>query len=184
MGLDMYLAKKTYVGNFAHTPPSERYQVTATRGGKVVPEVRINPAKVTYITEEVAYWRKANAIHRWFVEHVQGEVDNCGTYYVPRETLAELLHTVERVLEASTLQPGQVTVGYQFEEGQKKAVTKQGQVIQDDTVARELLPTQEGFFFGSTEYDESYLEDLRYTRDVLRQALKDEWADFEYSSSW
>jgi hypothetical protein len=34
-------------------------------------------------------------------------------------------------------------------------------------VAKELLPTQAGFFFGSTDYDEYYYEDLVYTRDLL-----------------
>ena len=29
--------------------------------------------------EEVGYWRKANAIHGWFVRNVQNGKDDCGT---------------------------------------------------------------------------------------------------------
>ncbi len=36
---------------------------------------------------EFIYWRKMNAIHRWFVKHVQNGTDDCGTYPIPTETL-------------------------------------------------------------------------------------------------
>ena len=45
-----------------------------------------------------AYWRKANQIHRWFVDNVQGGNDNCGEYYVSQEQLQELLDLVKRTL--------------------------------------------------------------------------------------
>lgn len=54
--------------------------------------------------------------------------------------------------------------------------------------AEELLPTQEGFFFGSTEYDEYYFEDIEYTIKIMRQALeeleKEYYLEFYYESSW
>lgn len=53
--------------------------------------------------EEIQYWRKANAIHKWFVDHVQGGKDDCGTYLVTREQLQELLETCNRVLTDHTL---------------------------------------------------------------------------------
>ena len=40
------------------------------------------------------------------------------------------------------------------------------QVLQDHTLADELLPTQSGFFFGGTDYDDWYFSDVR---DCLRQ---------------
>jgi hypothetical protein len=54
-------------------------------------------------------------------------------------------------------------------------------------IARELLPTQCGFFFGSTDYDEYYIEDVKYTIDIITKAL--ETTDFKtqmiyYVSSW
>ena len=50
------------------------------------------------IFEQVGYWRKANAIHRWFVENVQDGDDDCGTYEVNKEQLEELKALCESVL--------------------------------------------------------------------------------------
>lgn len=47
--------------------------------------------------EKVGYWRKANAIHRWFVENVQDGVDDCRSYNVSREQLEELLWLCKNV---------------------------------------------------------------------------------------
>ena len=40
-----------------------------------------------------AYWRKANQIHKWFVDNVQNGEDDCGDYYVSHEKLKELRET-------------------------------------------------------------------------------------------
>ncbi len=50
------------------------------------------------VSINVAYWRKANQIHKWFVDNVQGGEDNCGEYYVSREKLKELLTTCRQAL--------------------------------------------------------------------------------------
>ena len=58
--------------------------------------------------------------------------------------------------------------------------------------AEELLPTCKGFFFGSTDYDESYMEDIKYTIELLEKLIKEEeeynkdgfYSEFEYFSSW
>lgn len=59
------------------------------------------------------------------------------------------------------------------------------EVLADHSKADELLPTQEGCFFGSTEYDEYYFQDLETTKKILKNALSmpKEW-DFGYQSSW
>ena len=63
-----------------------------------------------------------------------------------------------------------------------------GRVIEDATVAKRLLPTRGGFFFGSTEYDEHYLEDVKETRSWITRMLKDHKnevpGEIYYSSSW
>ena len=50
-----------------------------------------------------------------------------------------------------------------------------------------MLPTRSGFFFGSTEYDECYQEDLKNTisqlTDVLEYYPENEWT-FYYEASW
>jgi hypothetical protein len=145
MGLDMYLHKQTYIGN-AYREPKDRVSVIGAKG--------VKNNRITYITEEVAYWRKVNAIHRWFVENVQNNVDECQRSFVSREQLQELLATVKVVLK-------------------------------DHEQATELLPTQPGFFFGSTEYDKDYFDSLEETKKMLTAVLKENHdADFYYQSSW
>lgn len=51
----------------------------------------------------------------------------------------------------------------------------------------EILPTQEGFFFGSTEYDENYSDDLVNTKNILEKFLNSKEKskyDLYYHSSW
>lgn len=62
-----------------------------------------------------------------------------------------------------------------------------GNVVEDTTAAQELLPAQEGFFFGSTDYDEYYLADVRDTVDILEKVLVDtnfSTHDIHYCASW
>jgi hypothetical protein len=55
----------------------------------------------------------------------------------------------------------------------------------DKEKAEQLLPTQSGFFFGGTEYDEYYYQDIDSTIEILEEALSDESADdFTYRASW
>lgn len=151
MGLDMYLTAEIYV--------SEYFE-----GGKEILEdlkkldltKRLNGKQIKKISVEVGYWRKANEIHKWFVDNVQDGVDDCKRSYVSREQLQELLDIVERVLAEPELGP-------------------------------ELLPTEGGFFFGGTDYDEFYIQDLEETKKIIQNILNDSvfngW-DFYYQSSW
>ena len=59
-------------------------------------------------------------------------------------------------------------------------------VLANRELADELLPPNEGFFFGGYEYDEYYFDELTRTADelgVLLEALDDSWS-FEYQASW
>jgi hypothetical protein len=150
MGLDMYLNKRTYVKNWNHMEPVERHEVSVTKNGK---PTAIKPERVTNITEEVGYWRKANQIHAWFVANVQRGADDCKEYYVSREQLTKLLETVKEVLN-------------------------------DHSKAEKLLPSQSGFFFGGTDYDSYYFEDLENTQEILEAALSEDDGDYYYDSSW
>lgn len=64
MVLDMYLSRHTYVKRWDHQPEEKKFFVEVTRGGVAT---HVQPSKVTEVVEEVGYWRKANAIHGWFV---------------------------------------------------------------------------------------------------------------------
>ena len=100
MGLDMYLNKHTYVQQWEHQKPEEKYKVEVTKGGE---PTNINPKKIKYIIEEAGYWRKANQIHQWFVENVQKGVDDCGNYYVGTDDLEKLLDACEKVKPDNSL---------------------------------------------------------------------------------
>lgn len=61
------------------------------------------------------------------------------------------------------------------------------EVLADKSMASELLPTQEGFFFGGTGYDEWYFGDLEETIKMLEPLIIDskyENLNFYYHSSW
>ena len=160
MGLDMYLYKKTYVKSWEHMG-EENYQIKITKNGKEVDEIK--PERISYIQEEVGYWRKANHIHKWFVDNVQDGEDNCGDYYVEISDLMNLLNICKEVKE-------------------------------NPEKAESLLPTQSGFFFGDTQYDEYYFQDLDKTIEIIEGLLKEQsfdkngrayfLGDFYYHSSW
>jgi hypothetical protein len=161
MGLDMYLSKKTYVQRWDHQSPEETYNVVVTRGGNSVDHIQ--PNRVSYIEEQVGYWRKANQIHKWFVDNIQDGNDNCGTYYVGIDDLMNLLDLCKQVRDNSEK-------------------------------AEELLPPQEGFFFGDVSIDQYYFHDINHTIEILEGVLSEKVfdkdgrefypADFYYSSSW
>ncbi len=150
MGLDMYLNRHVYCGEHTYNENAQP---------PIINIAGVNPMKVKSIVEEAIYWRKANAIHRWFVSNVQVGLDNCGTYYVGREQLQALLDTVKQVLEAH-----------------------------DTETAMNLLPPQPGFLFGSTEVDSWYWEDLERTKTNLEAILAvpddEDRGDYYYHSSW
>jgi hypothetical protein len=60
-------------------------------------------------------------------------------------------------------------------------------VLADRNLAHELLPTSEGFFFGTTQYDEWYFKGLEKTQFRIEKYLRspqfNEY-DFYYQSSW
>jgi hypothetical protein len=51
------------------------------------------------IFHEAAYWRKANAVHAWFVRNVQNNVDDCGYYELTPEHLQNLVEVCNKVLD-------------------------------------------------------------------------------------
>lgn len=98
MGLDMYLSKRTYVKRWDHQKPERQHEVIVNRGGK--PREDIDSSRISEVIEEVMYWRKANHIHKWFVDNVQDGVDDCKEHWVSEEKLQELLNLCEKVLRS------------------------------------------------------------------------------------
>lgn len=187
MGLDMYLNKNIYVGaNYEHNKIAG--SIKLTKEGKPIP---VNLKRVIYIEEQVGYWRKANQIHKWFVDNVQEGVDNCGEYDVSKEKLMELLESCEKVKAASILKDGTVKNGEQLIGGVFVPNVEEGKEIVNAEIAEQILPTQSGFFFGGTDYDEFYMHDIDDTIEIIKAVLSEipedaKYMPFEiqYSSSW
>lgn len=134
----MYLRRKIYIGaNFEHNEIKGKIELTQ-RGEPL--KIVLN--KVTEITEDCGYWRKANCIHKWFVDNIQHGEDDCKQYFVEKKMLEELLDCCIKIKS-------------------------------DPTLAPELLPPIKGFFFGSTDYDESYWEDIDLTINIINEVLND-----------
>jgi hypothetical protein len=76
---------------------------------------------------------------------------------------------------------------YPIDDVLEKFIEQASAVIIDPTKAAEIMPTQDGFFFGGTDYDKYYFNELRFTIKVFKQMLrpssKNYWK-YEYSSSW
>ena len=147
MGLDMYLYAEKFVSNMEYRNEQEQFN-------KIVSALEAEQFTMGHVIAEVevAYWRKANAIHAYFVGENE---DDCSPIRVDREQLQTLQDACQ-------------------------------QVIDNPALAEELLPTQGGFFFGSTEYDDWYMDSIKETHDKLSQLLAvipDGWS-FKYQASW
>ena len=139
------------------------------------------------IFTEIAYGRKANEIHNYFVEYAQHGVDDCGTYDVSKKQLEDLLYKCKEVKRIAVLEKSKVVNGYTFQNGKEIPMYEDGEVIANEDEVAAILPTRSGFFFGSTDYDKYYMEDINYTIDVLERVLAETDFDTEavcYHSSW
>lgn len=62
-------------------------------------------------------------------------------------------------------------------------------VLGDHDLARRLLPTQEGFFYGSQEFDSSYFWDLEHTAKLVESIIDNPElsgpdVDFQFHAWW
>ena len=183
MGLDMYLE-----GSFstrAYIQPTDQQYADMREGKEVTGEksqalidaltaIGFEDAPIEHQYNHMTYvfpiitWRKANAIHKFFVDEVQDGNDNCERHYVSRETLQELLDRITTMLDIKT-------------------------PVAREMKAEELLPTDnEGCFFGTEEYDDWYYKDLEDTKKTLEKVFEYEenaesgkcFDSFYYQSSW
>lgn len=190
----MYLDKRTFVGNQYRkkseqvniTVPKKRRELEKKAGALALPEIK--KERISYISENVCYWRKANQIHKWFVDNVQDGNDDCKEYFVSPGKITELRDLCKKVLDTAIVEPGQVVNGYKINsKGESEYMYEDGEIVTNPDEVAELLPTGGGFFFGSTDYDMYYIDDVSYTYNILNELIKEpgfEYADFVYHSSW
>ncbi len=143
------------------------------------------PNEYIEVSIHVGYWRKANQIHQWFVDNVQGGEDECNPFPASREKLQELVSICKQILNRTEVEAGEIHVSTRLSAEGREEIYEEGLVIAEPALAQELLPTQSGFFFGGTEYDEYYVQDLDETITQIEKALElpEEWS-FVYQSSW
>ena len=110
MGLDQYLYANKNIGSAEWRGAEENKQfsevLNAMDATRMIEKADFPHASISI---EVAYWRKANQIHGWFVKNVQDGDDDCREYYVDRDRVRELLATCQAVMQdrskAETLLP-------------------------------------------------------------------------------
>ena len=152
MGLDMYLNVREVVKSGKEDVDSYNKWWKEYDSQRPIADPEIG------VSTDVGYWRKANAIHGWFVRNCQNGVDECQLTYVPREKLQELYDLCYKV-------------------------------IQNPSLAKDLLPVEQGFFFGGYDYNKYYHEYIEETAKIVYEALHNpDWTDedmyFTYQSSW
>lgn len=177
MGLDMYLTRKISQ-NALFNAEKELFYVRPVKDKKLNPnatpefvdalEKAFTPYSPSYSSElavMAGYWRKANAIHQWFIDNA-GVDDDCRAFDVDLDALHNLREIIVKILkpyDASDIKKAQ-------------------------TLAEELLPTSSGFFFGDTEYNDDYFDMLRDTLEILNNeiALAHTFSknDFSFDISW
>ncbi|MDR2867565.1 MAG: hypothetical protein LBV55_02775 [Acholeplasmatales bacterium] len=160
MGLDMYLYKVKRSGDF----PNRLFVkicwhlfslelINNQKLGEYFQDytykVDVDGVEEEHLVCKIGYWRKANMIHNWIYE-------NCATTHqadydliiVERTKLMELLDICRIILQA-----------------------KEEILNGNSSKAKELLPTKSGFFFGSLEYNQGYIEDLEHSVKILETTL-------------
>lgn len=164
MGLDMYLSRNLNPnGNVLRIAPQDEFggdgfakllkQATQSNKSYLRPIISVN----------VAYWRKANAIHQWFVAHCADGVDECQDIDVSLDDLRELKDICESILQEPN----------------------------DIDLMESLLPPQDGFLFGGTDLTDddtrnAYLDDVKYTNDILSEEFRivDEFKKYKMPSEY
>ena len=163
MGLDMYFyARKTTYKSFSKWDKSDRADETNyPEDLKIFSDYiydRNFKSVQTETSYQIGYFRKFNALHSYIVKTFANGIDNCQDIILYKEDVEQIKKVLDDVLEANT-----------------------------EEKAKELLPTQSGFFFGGTDYDEFYFEDVKDAADLMQNLLDN--FDFEkyqlvYRASW
>ena len=162
MGLDQYLTARKYVSKWDYSQGFDSRVITQEFQDLLpmdAPDITKHGqfAGIT-VAYPAGYWRKANAIHHYFVQALADGVDECQEMYVDRDVLVDLRSRCSDVLKADNMEEMAKEVG---------------------------LETVSGFFFGDTSYDDWYKDDLLLTIEICDHvlALPEEYS-LHYQASW
>lgn len=149
MGLDMflYIRKSEYRSKY-HKDKGCNLKLEYPKDiTKFIPDLKDDISICRSTDYKVGYWRKSNHIHNWFIEKC-ADRDSNG---VPIDDCKPMIVTVDNL---------------------KELLETCKKVLADHSLAQSLLPTQSGFFFGSTEYGEWYYSDIEDTIKIIEPVLK------------
>jgi hypothetical protein len=200
MGLDMYLYAEKHISAWDY----EMVEGEMERKDNPVHDLIIGVADMhslpsgeyggVTVVKTVAYWRKANAVHGWFVRELAGGVDTCQRIDVSRSDLVRLRDLcVNELYNRNNATPTKRddVIKLDDESGDTHAkileainleATKTSVAVDDSPLA----PVS-GFFFGSTERDSWYYNSLEYTADTINSLLANDTENelrFYYEASW
>ena len=157
MGLDMYLEARFHLSDYHQEEKSLRGAVLGAMGFADEDKHCLTDNGVT-VAVPVMYWRKADAIHKWFVDNCQNGEDNCRDACVSREQLTELLETCLKLKISGSTE-----------------------------AASELLPSTGVSSSAAPNTTKYYWGEIADTAERLNKILENPKfanADFTYSSSW
>ena len=159
MGLDMYLTERIYVGN------------------QYCPEFNKDPIRIA--ANHYIYREGEREMMEREIEipgdRLESIVLSAGYWRKANQIHHWFVHNVQDGLDECQ----ETYVSYSQLQELRKLCQK---VIDNPKLAPNLLPSQSGFFFGDTEYDEYYFQDLKDTIEIIDR-LKD-GGDYYYQSSW
>ena len=203
MGLDMYLYAEKSISSYDYETVdgemsrrgNDMYdKVIESAGMSSLPASQYGSVKVSKC---VGYWRKANAIHGWFIRECANGVDECQDIYVSKENLIRLRDLcVNALSDRDKATPSEdrttlinITDDISFSDEITSRILaerdKTSVLTHADYESDPLAPVA-GFFFGGTEKDEWYYETLERTIDVINSCLAygDDELQFIYRASW
>ena len=182
MGLDMYLykVKKTQSNltpsakdivlvdeylNYLNDKDSKNYTFEEWMGYTETPSQELIDAYTSELKPQYSLYDTniQIAIHEWFVLHTQNGQDECQPSFVDKEQFEALLKACQKVIS--------------FKNNQ----------VDLEIAAKAYLPTTTGFFFGSQNYDDYYIQYIKEIADLIKNILKDDDFDtyyYIYHASW
>ncbi len=111
--------------------------------------------------EELGYLRKANMIHYWLEKHIIEK----------NPEINEIKNCRQYALNYKDLHALYMDIEF---------------VLENPTLAKEILPTRPGFFFGNLQYNEIYFQTLKKAKTQLKKILNNTEKDdiFIYFPYW
>ena len=141
----MYLSAKRYLFSFNEHDKALADKIDAEVGASSL-------GHTNEIRKEAFYWRKAWAIHHWFVMNAQNGEDDCKEYWVERYKLQELLDTLKKVEKNPSLAEDILPLQSDDDEGKEWELDQIRRTIPalDKLINDESLKEKWDFYYSSS----------------------------------